>query len=154
MNEMNKLTCKINWSETRFNEISTQIHQFLSQAGYTSGNVTFVPCSGLSGVNLTTRSANRDLSSWYSGPSLLECIGTLMTCLILSIEFIEPPSRSLDLPLRLSISDVSRGSKANVFHVTGRLESGVLQVGDEVISEPGGHRGNIRCKSATLLLLT
>ena len=30
-------------------------------------------------------------------------------------------------------------------NVTGRLESGILQVGDTVISEPGGLRGTVRC---------
>ena len=54
------------------------------------------------------------------------------------------PSRSLDLPLRISISDISRGSRTNIVNVVGRVESGVLQLGDNVISEPGGNRGTVR----------
>src|SRR5579859_5830951 len=59
----------------------------------------------------------------------------------------EVPSRSLDLPLRISVSDVSKGSRANIVNVAGRVESGVLQVGDNVISEPGGNRGTVRSKA-------
>lgn len=58
------------------------------------------------------------------------------------------PSRSLDLPLRISVSDISKGSRTNVVNVVGRVESGVLQVGDIVISEPGGNRGTVRSKAS------
>ena len=35
----------------------------------------YIPTSGLSGENLATRSSVSQLTSWYSGPSLLEQIG-------------------------------------------------------------------------------
>ena len=35
---------------------------------------SFVPCSGLTGENLVDRKCP-ELTSWYSGPTLLECIG-------------------------------------------------------------------------------
>lgn len=38
-------------------------------------DVFFIPTSGLSGENLATRSSVSQLTSWYSGPSLLEQIG-------------------------------------------------------------------------------
>lgn len=38
-------------------------------------DVFYIPSSGLSGENLTTRSSVSQLTSWYSGPSLLEQIG-------------------------------------------------------------------------------
>ena len=50
---VNKLDA-VEWSEPRFNEISTQMRQFLSHVGYSIANVWFVPCSGLSGVNLVS----------------------------------------------------------------------------------------------------
>jgi elongation factor 1 alpha-like protein len=68
------LTSKVEWSETRFNEISTQLRQFLSQAGYPPSNIWFIPCSGLAGVNLTSR-PNKNQLKWYQGPTLLECMG-------------------------------------------------------------------------------
>lgn len=45
----------------------------------------------------------------------------------------------------MSIADISKGSRTNVVNVTGRLESGIVQVGDAVISEPGNLRGTVRC---------
>lgn len=38
-------------------------------------DVFYIPTSGLSGENLTVRSSVSQLTSWYSGPSLLEQIG-------------------------------------------------------------------------------
>lgn len=35
-------------------------------------------------------------------------------------------------------------------NVVGRLESGFLQVGDSVVSEPGGNQGTVRCMSSFL----
>ena len=45
----------------------------------------------------------------------------------------------------MSVTDMSKGSRTNFVNVVGRLESGVLQVGDAVISEPGGNLGMVRC---------
>jgi elongation factor 1 alpha-like protein len=70
---VNKLDT-VKWSEHRFNEISTQIRQFLSQVGYSTANIWFIPCSGLDGVNLVSK-PDEPLLSWYSGPTLLGCIG-------------------------------------------------------------------------------
>lgn len=38
-------------------------------------DVSCIPTSGLSGQNLTTRSAEAALTAWYKGPCLLEQIG-------------------------------------------------------------------------------
>jgi len=38
-------------------------------------DVYYIPTSGLSGENLTTRSKVADLTAWYTGPCLLEQIG-------------------------------------------------------------------------------
>lgn len=66
------------------------------------------------------------------------------------LESIDIPLRSLELPLRMSITDISKGSRANVVNVVGRLESGFLQVGDTIISEPGGNKGTVRSMSQFL----
>lgn len=38
-------------------------------------DVYYIPTSGLSGQNLTTRSTEAALTAWYKGPCLLEQIG-------------------------------------------------------------------------------
>lgn len=40
-------------------------------------DVFYIPTSGLSGENLVTRSSVTQLTSWYSGLSLLEQIGNV-----------------------------------------------------------------------------
>ena len=119
--------------------------QFLSQVGYAGDNIRFVPCSGLSGENIVSHSYNKQLS-WFSGSSLLQSLGLTIESKILISELLEIPSRSIDLPLRLSIMDISKGSRANVLNITGRLESGVMQLDDSIISEPGGNKGIVICK--------
>lgn len=42
---------------------------------FQESDVYCIPTSGLSGENLATRSSTAELTSWYSGPSLLEQIG-------------------------------------------------------------------------------
>lgn len=63
------------WSEERFEEIKSKLGLFLKQAGYKESDVTFVPCSGLSGENLATNANEPLLTHWYSGPCLMDVIG-------------------------------------------------------------------------------
>jgi elongation factor 1 alpha-like protein len=65
----------VGWSRDRFNEISARLGAFLRQAGYKEQDVFYVPVSGLSGENLTISSEPK-LTEWYSGPTLLQAIGT------------------------------------------------------------------------------
>jgi len=65
----------VNWSEERFEEIKTKLGLFLKQAGYKESDVTFVPCSGLSGENLATKANEALLIRWYDGPCLMDVIG-------------------------------------------------------------------------------
>lgn len=45
-------------------------------------DVFYIPTSGLSGENLTTRSKVADLTAWYTGPCLLEQIGVCVSIFI------------------------------------------------------------------------
>jgi elongation factor 1 alpha-like protein len=65
--------------------------------------------------------------------------------LLTTSESIEVPPRSLDLPFRMSISDISKSAKANVANVSGRVDSGFIQTNDNVVSEPGNNAGLVRC---------
>lgn len=70
---VNKLD-NVNWSLARFEEIKTQIGQFLATAPFNPKNVAFVPCSGLTGDNVTKK-AKEGLMPWYTGGSLVEELG-------------------------------------------------------------------------------
>lgn len=68
----------VNWSHERFDEISSSLRQFLKTIGFRSQDIVFVPCSGLTGENLTQPPSTLQLKSWYSGLNLLEAIGKLV----------------------------------------------------------------------------
>ncbi|XP_003741002.1 HBS1-like protein [Galendromus occidentalis] len=120
---VNKLdTCQ--WSEERFNEIISALKPFLKQTGFVESMVSFVPCSGLTGVNLHERSQLPQLTKWYKGPCLLE-----------TIDKMEPPPRPITKPLRMCVADVFKGMQSGV-SVGGKIESGCMSQGDKFIIMP------------------
>lgn len=121
---VNKLET-VSWSQERFDEISQQVSAFLSSAGFQPKNIAFIPCSGLHGDNIVRRSTEPALTSWYSGSTLVE-----------ELDKSEPVTRALDKPLRITIGDIFRGGVQNPLSVSGRIESGSLQVGDALLTQP------------------
>lgn len=71
---VNKLD-KVNWSKERFDEIVSKLKIFLRQAGFKESDVTYIPCSGLTGENLVKEPIDPELISWYNGPTLITVIG-------------------------------------------------------------------------------
>lgn len=131
---VNKLDA-VDWSMQRYYEVVEGLTHFLKQIGFKESNVTFVPCSGLDGENLVQRSQIPQLTSWYSGPCLLECIDDF-----------KPVKRSVDRALRMVVSDTYRSSHqigGNVV-VAGKLESGHVSVGDRIIIMPIKERCQVR----------
>uniref|UniRef100_A0A673G3X9 HBS1-like protein n=1 Tax=Sinocyclocheilus rhinocerous TaxID=307959 RepID=A0A673G3X9_9TELE len=115
---------QVNWQQERFQEIVLKLGHFLKQAGFKDSDVFYIPTSGLSGENLTTRSKVADLTAWYTGPCLLE-----------QIDAFKPPQRSVDKPFRLCVSDVFK-DQGSGFCVTGKIEAGFIQTGDKVLAMP------------------
>ncbi|KAM9840513.1 HBS1-like protein isoform 1-T1 [Aulostomus maculatus] len=115
---------QVNWQQDRFQEITTKLGHFLKQAGFKESDVFFIPTSGLSGENLATRSSVPQLTSWYSGLSLLE-----------QIDAFKAPQRSVDKPFRLCVSDVFK-DQGSGFCVTGKIEAGSVQTGDKILAMP------------------
>ncbi|EXJ91172.1 elongation factor 1-alpha [Capronia coronata CBS 617.96] len=122
----------VDWSEERFAEIRQQMSAFLTSAGFQSKNVTFVPCSGLEGGNILAKCSDPK-ASWYTGPTLVE-----------ELDQSEPSTYALDKPLRMTINDVFRGSVLNPLSVSGRIEAGNVQVGEQVVVMPSGEKAQIR----------
>ncbi|KAL4788319.1 P-loop containing nucleoside triphosphate hydrolase protein [Aspergillus varians] len=122
----------VQWDKDRFEEIEQQVSAFLTTAGFQAKNIAFVPCSGVSGDNITRRSEDANVS-WYSGRTLVE-----------ELEATEPYSHALEKPLRMTIGDVFRGSIQNPLSISGRLDGGSLQIGDQIISMPSGETATIR----------
>ena len=121
---VNKLDT-IAWSRDRFEKIEQQISAFLTTAGFQPKRISFVPCSGLTGDNVTRR-ATDDKAAWYNGPLLID-----------ELESSEGSARALDQPLRLTISDVFHGGvQQEKTSISGRIDAGSCQVGDVIVSMP------------------
>ncbi|KRT86013.1 hypothetical protein AMK59_1643 [Oryctes borbonicus] len=73
---INKLDT-VSWSQERFSEIKNKLKTFLRQAGFRESDVSFVPCSGLTGQNLIQKPTEKELMAWYSGPCLIEVLGEM-----------------------------------------------------------------------------
>ncbi|XP_056150534.1 HBS1-like protein [Lampris incognitus] len=115
---------QVNWQQERFKEILSKLGHFLKQAGFKDSDVFYIPTSGLSGENLTTRSSVPELTAWYSGPCLLE-----------QIDAFKSPQRSTDKAFRLCVSDVFK-DQGSGFCVTGKIEAGYVQTGDRILAMP------------------
>ncbi|CAH0546694.1 unnamed protein product [Brassicogethes aeneus] len=120
---INKLDT-VSWSQERFDDIVKKLKVFLKQAGFRESDVTFVPCSGLTGQNLIEKPTENELLVWYNGPCLLE-----------TIDKFKSPQRPVSKPFRLSINDIFKGT-GSAFCVSGRVETGALNVSDKVLVCP------------------
>jgi len=122
---VNKLDT-VEWDQSRFLAIKDKLRLFLTkQAGFKEDDLTFIPCSGLTGENLTKASKTELLSSWYKGSTLKQAIDSMRT-----------PTRAMDKPFRLSVSDIFRAQSGSGFSVAGRVEAGVVMKDDRVLISP------------------
>ena len=76
----------------------------MQSIGFKSDNISFVPISGLEGVNLIEKPSNvPELKSWYSGATLLD-----------RLENFKPPKRSTNKPLRVCVYDYFKATEGNL----------------------------------------
>lgn len=116
----------VDWSQSRYDDIVKKLGLFLKQAGYKDIDLSYIPCSGLGGENLTKAVSEPKLASWYKGSTLVE-----------QIDKFKAVERPMDKPFRLIISDVFKGLGSG-FSVVGRVSSGSVQAGDRVLVQPAG----------------
>ncbi|TDG41656.1 hypothetical protein AWZ03_011910 [Drosophila navojoa] len=136
---INKLDT-VGWSKERFLEIVHKLKSFLKQAGFKESDVSFTPCSGLTGENLTKTAQEPGLKAWYDGPHLLDVI-----------EHFKVPERAVDRPFRMSVTDIYKGTGSG-FCISGRIETGALCVNDKVLV--GASREQAQVKSLSIDDLT
>lgn len=119
----------VNFSQKRYEEIKTEISQFLKTVGYKVDKVPFVPTSAITGDNIIEKGKN---TPWYNGPTLVE-----------ALDSVELPKKPIDKPLRIPINDVYSIKGVGTVPV-GRVETGILKVGDKVIFNPPGKSGEVK----------
>ena len=122
----------IQWSKTRFDDISKQMTTLLTETSFQEKRITFVPLAGLTGENVV-RKVQNPAAHWYTGGTLLE-----------ALESIQLPHRDLQKPLRISVADVFRGDMRLPLSISGRIESGSLQIGDVILALPANETAIIK----------
>jgi translation elongation factor EF-1alpha len=117
------------WDEARYQQVVEQIKAFLAQIGYkVDKKVTFVPVSGITGANLTSRVSADEAAvagaGWYRGPSLLEALDALPR----KVKAIEVDGGRT--ALRICVHDVYRSRGVGGLAVSGKVEAGAVAVGE------------------------
>jgi elongation factor 1 alpha-like protein len=68
----------VQWSQLRFDQIQQQLLPYLTkEVGFHRDRVSFIPCSGLSGGNLTVKLQDAP-TKWYTGLTLCQQLGTCL----------------------------------------------------------------------------
>ncbi|MEM0026342.1 MAG: translation elongation factor EF-1 subunit alpha [Ignisphaera sp.] len=132
------------YSEKRFIEIVELLTKFLRSIGYKLDTVTFVPVSGWVGDNVVKPSTNMP---WWNDQKIAELkkkygVNGAKT-LLDALNAVKEPPKPIDKPLRIPISEVFVISGVGTVPV-GRVETGVLKVGDTVVFMPPNVSGEVR----------
>ncbi len=112
----------VKYDQAKFEDVKKQVQALLKTVGYKADEIPFIPIASLVGDNVVKKSENM---SWYTGKTLLE-----------QIDEFTPPEKPTNLPLRMPIQDVYNITGIGVVPV-GRIETGIMKVGDKVIAMPG-----------------
>jgi len=121
----------VNYDRTVYERIVKAYKEFAQTLGLK--DITAIPLSALSGDNVVDRGANLD---WYEGPTLIELLESLSVY-----------DEAHNAPLRFPVQLVARhnGHEANDFRgYMGRIESGSVAVGDELVVQPSGHKATVK----------
>jgi elongation factor 1-alpha len=119
----------VDYGESRYREVVADVKELLKQVRFDTDDARFIPISAFEGDNVAEESGNMD---WFDGPTILEALDTLPE--------MSPPT---DAPLRLPIQDVYTISGIGTVPV-GRVETGILTVGDRVTFMPSDVTGEVK----------
>ncbi len=111
----------VKYEEAKFNKVKEEVGSLLKGIGYKLDQVPFIPIASIKGDNVFKKSENMP---WYKGPTLRE-----------QLDLFKEPEKPVNLPLRLPIQDVYNITGIGVVPV-GRVETGVMKIGDKVIVVP------------------
>jgi sulfate adenylyltransferase subunit 1 len=120
---------QVDYSAARFREIEEEFRGWLERQPSLHVQVDYLPLSALDGANVVDRDARL---SWFDGPTLLE-----------RLEGAPAQEADADAPLRLPVQWVCRPSHSDFRGYAGRIESGTISVGDELLVFPAGTRSRV-----------
>ena len=119
----------VKYDEEKFNALKKDVSDLIKTVAYKPKDIDFIPISAFEGDNITKASEN---TKWYKGPSLVEALQKLSA-----------PEKPTKLPLRVPVQDVYSITGVGTVPV-GRVETGVMKRGDNIIFEPPGSSGEVK----------
>jgi len=120
----------VEYRKDAFEAIRDEYGRFLAKIGLEP--MAFIPISAREGGNVAERSESM---SWHGGPTILDLLDRL-----------EKEPSPVEKPLRLPVQDVYKFTEWEDDRriVAGRVETGRLHVGDEVVFLPSGKRSRVQ----------
>jgi len=119
----------VGYQEESFNKTKSDMEKFLKGVGFKEDQLIFIPMSALMGENLTKPSSKMP---WWKGSTML-----------VALDNFKAPEKPTTLPLRLPIQDVYSITGIGTVPV-GRVETGILKVGQKVSFQPSNVAGEIK----------
>ncbi|MCH3963205.1 MAG: GTP-binding protein [Clostridium sp.] len=116
----------VDYSEERFNEVEREFNEFLNNINIYPER--YIPISASKGDNVANKS---DRMPWYNGENILE-----------SMDSIEKDKGIEEKELRFPIQDVYKFDSRRI--IAGRIESGTLRNGDEIVIYPSGKTTKVK----------
>jgi len=124
------------YSEKRFEEVTSEVRNYIKKIGFNPIAVPCVPISGWHGDNMVEASTNM---SWYKGWDIesknLPGGKASGKTLLEALDAIYPPTRPTDKALRLPLQDVYKIGGIGTVPV-GRVETGIIKPGMIVTFAP------------------
>ena len=120
---------RIAYDATRFREIETEITDYLKGLGLSPAEV--IPVSARDGVGITKHTYT---SEWYR-PTVVEALDKL-----------SPARTAPELPLRFPVQAVYKFDDRRI--LAGRVETGRIAVGDDIVVLPSGARTRVKSLEA------
>lgn len=121
----------IGYDQAIYDRIVAEYQQFATSLGLK--DITAIPLSALTGDNVVDKSTN---TPWYSGPTLIDLLESLSVY-----------NEAHSAPFRFPVQLVARhnGHAAKDFRgYMGRIESGVVNVGDTLVVQPSGQSATVK----------
>ena len=119
----------VKYAEDKFNEVKDEVSTLIASIGFKPSEVPFIPISAFEGDNISEPSSN---TPWYKGKSLIP-----------TFDEFKAPEKPVSLPLRVPIQDVYSITGVGTVPV-GRVETGIMKKGEDVIFEPAGASGEVK----------
>jgi peptide chain release factor subunit 3 len=123
----------VEWAQERYDECVSKLKPFLKSCGYViKRDVKFIPISGLTGANVL-KEVESSVCPWWKEMYTSSQHNTNTATLIETFDSLHIEGRDATKPLRIPVLDryFERGTQ-----VLGKVESGTLTMGDEIVVSP------------------